>query len=107
MQSAVQPIIQEMAKLEFAPPVFPIAENVSGTLVTDAEELRALLVRHVISPVRWQEDVQALAAAGATRFVECGPGDALTKMAKRLVPGATAVAVGTPEAAVTAVSSAP
>lgn len=107
MQPAVQPIIDELAALEFASPAFPIAENVSGTLVADAGELRALLERHVISPVRWYDDAQALAAAGATTFLECGPGDVLTKMAKRVVPGSRAVAVGSPEAAVTAVSSAP
>jgi len=107
MQPAVQPIYDELAQLTFEPPAFPIAENGSGTLVAGAAELRSLLERHVISPVRWQEDAQALAAAGATTFLECGPGDVLTKLAKRVVPGATAIAVGSPEAAVAAVSSAP
>jgi [acyl-carrier-protein] S-malonyltransferase len=106
MQPAVQPIIDELATLEFRAPAFPIAENVSGTLVADATELRSLLERHVVSPVRWYDDAQALAAA-ATTFLECGPGDVLTKMAKRVVPGSSALAVGSPEAAVTAVSSAP
>jgi [acyl-carrier-protein] S-malonyltransferase len=107
MEPAVQPILDELSSLEFSTPAFPIAENVSGTLVADPAELRSLLERHVISPVRWQEDAQALAAAGAGTFLECGPGDVLTKMAKRVVPGASAVAIGTPEAAAAAVSSAP
>jgi malonyl CoA-acyl carrier protein transacylase len=38
-----------------------------------------------------------LQAAGADRFVEAGPGDVLTKLAKRNVPGARAVAIGSPE----------
>jgi [acyl-carrier-protein] S-malonyltransferase len=99
MEPAVQPILDELATLEFARPAFPIAENVSGTLVSDPRELRDLVGRHVISPVRWHEDAQALAAAGADTFLECGPGDVLTKMAKRVVPGAVAIAVGSPEAA--------
>ncbi len=107
MEPAVRPILDELAVLEFAAPAFPIAENVSGALVSDPQELRELVGRHVVSPVRWQEDAQALAAEGATTFLECGPGDVLTKMAKRVVPGAVATAVGTPEAAVAAVSSAP
>ncbi|MGH2630901.1 MAG: ACP S-malonyltransferase [Actinomycetota bacterium] len=107
MEPAVRPIVDELAGLEFAVPRFPIAENVSGTLVSDLEELRELVGRHVVSPVRWQEDAEALAAVGATTFLECGPGDVLTKMAKRVVPGAVATAVGTPEAAAAAVSSAP
>lgn len=106
MEPAVEPILRELAGIELGQPAFPIAENVSGTLVSDVAELRLLLERHVISPVRWHDDVQALAAAGATTFLECGPGEVLTKMAKRVAPGASALAVGSPEAAVAAVSSA-
>jgi [acyl-carrier-protein] S-malonyltransferase len=107
MQPAVQPILDALASITFAAPAFPIAENVSGTLVTDPAELRTLLGRHVVSPVRWQEDARALVDTGAGTFLECGPGDVLTTMAKRVVPGSRAVAVGSPEAAVAAVSSAP
>lgn len=106
MEPAVEPILRELSGIELGQPAFPIASNVSGALVSDAAELRSLLERHVISPVRWHDDVQALAAAGATTFLECGPGEVLTKMAKRVAPGATALAVGTPEAAAAAVSSA-
>lgn len=107
MEPAVRPILDVLAAVEFTTPTFPIAENVSGSLVSDPLDLRSLVERHVVSPVRWQDDAQALAAAGATRFLECGPGDVLTKMAKRVVPSASAVAVDSPEAAVAAVSSAP
>jgi [acyl-carrier-protein] S-malonyltransferase len=106
MEPAVEPIRRALADIEIQPPRFPIAENVSGGLVTDPAELRTLLERHVVSPVRWQTCALALADAGADTFLEAGPGDVLTKMAKRVVPGATAVAVGSPKAA-TAVSSAP
>ena len=84
--------------LEFATPAFPIAENVSGALVSDPAELRELLGRHVVSPVRWEEDARALAAAGAA-IPRGGPGDVLTKMAKRIVPGALRSRSGSPEAA--------
>jgi [acyl-carrier-protein] S-malonyltransferase len=75
--------------------------------VEDPEELRALLKRHVISPVRWERAARALQDAGADVFVEAGPGDVLTKLAKRVVPGARAMAVGTPEDAATVASSLP
>ncbi len=107
MEPAVEPILDALAEIEVDAPRFPIAENVSGTLVHDPVELRGLLARHVVSPVRWHACAVALADAGATTFLEAGPGQVLTKMAKRVVPGASAVAVGTPEAAAAAVSSAP
>ena len=93
--------------IELRTPAFPIAENVSGTLVRRSDELKdaAGAPRDLAGAVG--RDAQALAAAGATTFLEAGPGDVLTKMAKRVVPGATALAVGTPEAAAAAVSSAP
>jgi [acyl-carrier-protein] S-malonyltransferase len=102
MQPAVAPILEELRKVDIRAPRFPIAENVTGTLVTDAAELRTLLERHVVSPVRWEACAQALAAAGASTFLEAGPGEVLTKMAKRAVPGAEAIAIGGPAAAVAA-----
>jgi [acyl-carrier-protein] S-malonyltransferase len=97
MDGAVAAIDEAFDGVRFAAPRFPIAENVTGELVTDAGELRHLLRRHVISPVRWERCAQALRSAGAETFVEAGPGDVLTKLAKRVVPGARALAVGGPE----------
>jgi [acyl-carrier-protein] S-malonyltransferase len=104
MEPAVAPIVDRLASLEFRTPRFPIAENVVGALVNEADELRRLLGRHVVSPVRWEACAHALADAGATRFIEAGPGDVLTKLARRVVPAASAVAVGSPEAAAAVVT---
>jgi [acyl-carrier-protein] S-malonyltransferase len=99
MEPAVGPLREAIDAAAFGPPRFPVAANVTGTLVSDPDELRALLRRHVVSPVRWERCAQALAQAGPDAFVEAGPGDVLTKLAKRAVPGVRAVAVGSPEAA--------
>jgi [acyl-carrier-protein] S-malonyltransferase len=99
MEPAIGPILEELNRIEIRDPRFPVAENVSGELVAEAGELRALLGRQVVSPVRWEACARALAAAGATTFLEAGPGEVLTRMAKRLVPDARAVAVGSAEVA--------
>ena len=52
-------------------------------------ELRSLVGRHVVSPVRWESCVRSLSDAGTELFVEAGPGDVLTKLAKRVVPQAS------------------
>jgi len=96
MEPAVEPLGAAIDAARFEAPRFAIAANVSGELVEDAGELRALLKRHVVSPVRWERCARVLQAAGADLFVEAGPGDVLTKLAKRNVPGARAVAVGSP-----------
>ena len=99
MEPAVSAIEQRLDQATFTAPRFPIAENVAGALVADPDGLRILLKRHVVSPVRWESCVRALAAAGVTSFLEAGPGDVLTKLMKRIVPGAAARAVGSPEGA--------
>ena len=99
MEPAVEPLNAAIDAFAFSAPRMPIAMNVTGDLVEDPDEIRASVKRHVVSPVRWERCAQALQRAGAEAFVEAGPGDVLTKMAKRVVPGARALAVGSPEAA--------
>lgn len=99
MLPAVEPLTAAIDDVAFEPPRFPVASNVTGELVHDPDELRALAKRHVVSPVRWEGCANALAASGSDAFVEAGPGDVLTKLAKRVVPGARAIAVGSPEGA--------
>ena len=98
MEPAVAPLTEAIDGAALQPPRFPVASNVTGELVDDVTELRALLIRHVVSPVRWEACAQALRRADAEVFLEAGPGDVLTKLAKRAVPGASASAVGSPEA---------
>jgi [acyl-carrier-protein] S-malonyltransferase len=105
MAPAREPIAVALEQADISAPAIPIAENVTGSLVAQPEELRRLLERHVISPVRWEACVGALVDAGATTFLEAGPGDVLTRLAKRVAPGSTALAVGSPEAAGEAVSA--
>jgi len=99
MDPAVQPLSAALDRAAFSTPRFPVASNVTGELVHDAEVLRALAKRHVVSPVRWERCANALAEAGADTFIEAGPSDVLTKLAKRVVPGVRARAVGSPAAA--------
>jgi [acyl-carrier-protein] S-malonyltransferase len=105
MEPAKAAIDQRIDAIAFSPPRFPVAENVVGTLVSDPAQLRSLVKRHVVSPVRWESSVRALADAGATSFLEAGPGDVLTKLMKRIVPDAAARAIGSPEDARAAASA--
>jgi len=104
MEPARAAIDERIDAIDFSAPRLPVAENVVGALVSDPAELRSLVKRHVISPVRWESSVRALADAGTTSFLEAGPGDVLTKLMKRIVPDAVARAIGSPEDARAAAS---
>ena len=104
MEPARAAIDERIDAIDFSAPRLPVAENVVGALVSDPAELRSLVKRHVISPVRWESSVRALADAGTTSFLEAGPGDVLTKLMKRILPDAAARAIGSPEDARAAAS---
>jgi [acyl-carrier-protein] S-malonyltransferase len=105
MEPARAAIDERIDAIDFSAPRLPVAENVVGALVSEPAELRSLLKRHVISPVRWESSVRALADAGTTSFLEAGPGDVLTKLIRRIVPDAAARAIGSPEDARAAASA--
>lgn len=65
-------------------PRCPVAQNVTGTLVTDPEAIRANLRSQVNGSVRWESCVRAMMAAGAETFVELGPGKVLSGFVRRI-----------------------
>lgn len=75
----------------------PVAANVDGAIHTDAGAWPSLLERQLTSPVRWTGCVEALLAAGATTFVEVGPGAVLTGTIKRIDKDSARHSVMTPD----------
>jgi len=66
-----------MSDAVFHDPVIAFYSNVTGGRVSSAAELKQLAVDQIISPVRWIEEEQAIAADGYDRFIETGPGTVL------------------------------
>lgn len=105
MRPALPAVSEALDAIEIREPRMAIAENVTGELVTAAGRLRELLAMQLVSPVRWDTGIRSLAEAGATTFIEAGPGEVLTKLMKRIDPSVRAVAAGSPEAARSAVAA--
>jgi [acyl-carrier-protein] S-malonyltransferase len=100
MRPALDRVRAAVARLQFRAPRFPVIPNASGRPTAQPSALRDLLARHLVSPVKWERSMRAAAAElGVEWFVEAGPGDVLSKLAKRCVPEARATSVGTPDEA--------
>lgn len=97
MAPAAERMREALATATIRPPRAPLVANVTAEAVSDPEAIRRNLVAQVTGSVRWRESMLWLGAQGVTRFVECGAGKVLTGIAKRLVAGADAVNIGTPE----------
>lgn len=69
--------------VEFRTPAIPLVSNFTGSASLDAGEIKEALRRQMTGPVRWQDSVNAMRAAGAERFIEVGPGRVLLGLAKR------------------------
>ena len=86
----MEPARTELAKaIEATPfhtPKCPIYQNVTARATTDPEEIKANLLKQLTSPVRWTQSVLNMRAAGATRFVELGPGEVLQGLVRRILP---------------------
>lgn len=65
-------------------PICPIYQNVDAKPHTSPHEIRNNLIAQLTSPVRWTATVKNMIAAGATEFIECGPGTVLQGMIKKI-----------------------
>lgn len=84
MKPADLALEQSLAGVPIHQPRVPVWSNVDARPHTDPDEVRGLLVRQVVSPVRWEEIMRGLLAAGVEAFVEVGPGRVLAGLLKRV-----------------------
>lgn len=88
MQSAQRSLKQALENIVIKDAAIPVYANVTAMPVQKADEIRQLLFDQVTSPVRWEETAVNMAADGAARFIEVGPGKVLQGLVKRTVAAA-------------------
>lgn len=69
------------ASLTFNAPTVPVIANVTAK-PHEFTEIPKLLGQQLVKPVRWVESINHLLNTGVTEFIECGPGDVLTKLVR-------------------------
>lgn len=83
MAPAAEEMAEALAQISLSAPKIPVIANVAAAPVSDAEEIRRLLVEQVTGRVRWRESMQWLAENAITDLVELGAGKVLSGLAKR------------------------
>jgi len=83
LMASAQPKLQhELAKIKISPSHVPVVSNV--TAHAHGADVSARLVEQVCASVRWEESMRYLLSQGFTRFIELGPGAALSGFMKRI-----------------------
>ena len=85
LMASAQPKLQAaLAEIPIYHAAVPVMSNVTAQPHGAPSEVHTRLVEQVTSSVRWEESIRALLAQGFTRFIELGPGSALTGFMKRI-----------------------
>jgi [acyl-carrier-protein] S-malonyltransferase len=84
MRPADQRLAEVLATVPMSRPQIPVISNVDAQPHEDPEEIRQLLIRQVLQPVRWEESMRYLLDRGFDQFYEVGPGRVLRGLLRRI-----------------------
>ena len=84
MQPAADVMAEAFETVSWHEPSFPVVSNVDGSLQASPDAIKASLVKQISSPVLWTECMNTLKQQGCDRFLECGPGNVLCGLSKRI-----------------------
>ena len=84
MAPAREELAAAIEATEFHTPKCPIYQNVDALPHTNPEEIKANLIAQLTSPVRWTQSVLHMIADGAEEFTECGPGNVLQGLIRKI-----------------------
>jgi [acyl-carrier-protein] S-malonyltransferase len=97
MAPAAARLAEALAAVAITAPAVPVVSNVTAQPVAAPDEIRRLLVAQVASPVRWDDSVRTMAAAGTETFVEIGPGTTLSGLIRQTLDGVRTLHVEDPK----------
>lgn len=96
MEPVQSELAEAMKSVSWSDPAVPMASNASGALVTTGDDVRQALIAQIARPVRWVECVQSMVGAGATVFLELGPGRVLGGLVRQIDSSAKLFAADSP-----------
>lgn len=83
MEPARTELAKAIEETSFNAPVCPVYQNVTAKAETDPATIKKNLVAQLTSSVRWTQTMQNMIAAGASEFVEVGPGKVLQGLIRK------------------------
>ena len=94
MQSAIDGLSEVIAALPFHDPLIPIVANTSAQPMTNAEQVKAELLRLFGTGVQWQRSIEHMISDGVATFIEIGPGEVLSGLVRRINKDVKTINIG-------------
>ncbi len=74
---------EELEKANFEIAENRVIKNIDGTFYTKTDDIKAILAKHIISPVRFDKTIQTMQKEGIDTYIEIGPGKALSGFVRK------------------------
>ena len=84
MRPAAEQLGYSLRKMPLPDPLIPIVHNVDAQAHHAGADIADLLMAQLYRPVRWTQSIQSMLDQGVTVFAECGPGNVLGSLIKRI-----------------------
>lgn len=89
MQPAADEFLPFAGTISYNMPSVTMLSNITGKPVDSVDDMGSRLAQHIVSPVRFTDELSWLSDNGFDTFVECGPGKTLIGLAKKTLKGIT------------------
>ncbi|WMJ21868.1 ACP S-malonyltransferase [Paludicola sp. MB14-C6] len=89
MQSGADAFYDAIKDVAFHEPTVPFYSNVTGAQLTDFSDMPTYLKTHLVSPVQFVKELNAIQETGVDRFIECGPNKVLAGLVKKTLTDVT------------------
>lgn len=61
-----------------------VVKNINGEVYSETDDIKEILKKHIVSPVRFSKSLETMINMGVDTFVEIGPGKTLSGFVKRM-----------------------
>jgi [acyl-carrier-protein] S-malonyltransferase len=84
MEPAREELANAINEMSFSAPSCAVYQNYTAEPETDPAMIKSNLIAQLTAPVLWAQTIRNMVAAGATDFIEAGPGKVLQGLIKKI-----------------------
>jgi len=96
MKPAAEQLKSELDRVQFNSPQIPVVQNVNAQTSEDPNLIKENLIKQLYVPVLWIDSVKYMRANGVEKLLECGPGNVLSGLIRRIDPQVSCFASDNP-----------